>query len=467
VRRRALGIALAGVVVVDGACRLGAFACGDDVDCADGGESGVCEPEGACSFPDGDCPSGRRYGERSPKGLAGECVETVDTTESSGNTLAATGPDPSTSSTDAEASATATTSDEGDDATAETSAACPSGWWDCEWQRRIALDLPATAMETFDDVPVLVLLGTPRIDPNDAAADGADLRFVTDDGMRVPHEIERWAAQGTSVVWISVPTLGPGDGPRLWMYYGNAAADDDQDPHAVWSSEHVGVWHMQPGFADATANGHDGVPTGAVADAEGHLAGSKEFFAVEDRIDVRATESLDDAFLAGATISAWVRPDTWGGTDRGRIADKTAGSAGGFMFYVSGDAGGEIRFRQGYVGGQVIWRGEGGMVTLDGWAHVAATFAASVDERPRLFVDGVEQEVVLSGDAAMGDPVSDVGQDVVIGNSDVPNRWFDGRIDELRIERTVRSPAWIELQVRSTTDTLVAYSAPEALEDVP
>ena len=59
---------------------------------------------------------------------------------------------------------------------------------------------------------------------------------------------------------------------------------------------------------------------------------------------------------------------------------------------------------------------------------------------------------------------SDVDNIMVIGNSDVPDRWFNGRIDELRVERTVRSPEWIELQHRSMTDTLVGYSAPEQLE---
>lgn len=442
---------------------MGAFTCEDDADCAGGGAEGMCEAEGACSFVDEACPSGRRYGDRSPGDLAGECVDPPGTTGSSGDTLDDAGPGPSTFTTDPDP----TTSTDDDGATMDTGTTCAPGWWDCAWRYRIALDLPATAEETFTDTPVLVLLGEPRIDPADVAPGGADLRFVTDEGARVPHEIERWDAGGASVVWISVPTLGTGDGPRLWMYYGNPTATDDQDPPAVWSSEHVGVWHLQPGFVDSTANAVDGVPTGGVVDTEGHLGGAKEFFAVDDRIDVPANEHVDDASLEGVTISAWARPDTWGGTGRGRIADKTSGDSGGWMFYVSGDAGGESRFRQGYAGGQVIWRCPGDTVELDAWAYIVVTFTATTDERPRMFVDGVEQEVLLEGAGIMGEPVSDVGYDVVIGNSDVPNRWFDGRLDEIRIERTVRSPEWIELQYRSMTDTLVAFSAPEQLEDAP
>ena len=38
---------------------------------------GTCEPNGFCSFPDTDCPSGSRYGEHAGAGLANTCVEPV------------------------------------------------------------------------------------------------------------------------------------------------------------------------------------------------------------------------------------------------------------------------------------------------------------------------------------------------------------------------------------------------------
>src|SRR6188508_3121019 len=63
------------------ACGLGgAFACEDDAQCDDGGQLGVCQAGGACSFPDGTCPSGQRYGEHVGGGIAGECVPQGDDT---------------------------------------------------------------------------------------------------------------------------------------------------------------------------------------------------------------------------------------------------------------------------------------------------------------------------------------------------------------------------------------------------
>jgi hypothetical protein len=448
------------IAVVAG-CRAGAFACEEDDDCANGGAAGICEPVGACSFVDDECPFGRRYGDRSPGDLAGECVDPEGTTGTGATSLPDTSGELDPTSGDPSSATSADTFP-----SEESGTACPNDWWDCAWSRRVALDLPATATATFTDVPVLVALGTPRIDPHDVASGGKDLRFVTADGTRVPHEIERWDADGTSIVWIAVPTLGPGDGPRLWLYYGNSTASGDQDPGDVWSPEHAAVWHLKPGAIDSSGFGHDGVVSETVDEVEGHLAGAKEFFVLADRIDVPATDVLDDACFGGATISAWVRPDTFGGSSRGRIADKTANMPGGWMFYVSSEGGGEVRFRQGWEGGQVIWRTDGDVVVLDTWYHVAVTFDALDVVPPRLFVDGVEQPVALASDPPTGAALSDVGNDVVIGNSDVPDRWFDGHIDELRIETTIRDPAWIELQYRSMTDALVVYSAPERLEDL-
>lgn len=51
------------------------YTCATDNQCVSKGVSGVCEPTHACSFPDGSCTSGRRYGSLGPTPLAGNCVD--------------------------------------------------------------------------------------------------------------------------------------------------------------------------------------------------------------------------------------------------------------------------------------------------------------------------------------------------------------------------------------------------------
>jgi hypothetical protein len=64
---------LAFVALAFVACGEALFPCSVDGDCQDGGQGGMCQPEGVCSFPDDDCPSGQRFGAHAGA-LAGECV---------------------------------------------------------------------------------------------------------------------------------------------------------------------------------------------------------------------------------------------------------------------------------------------------------------------------------------------------------------------------------------------------------
>jgi hypothetical protein len=91
-RGRILGAIAAGVVglLVPG-CGVGAFTCHSDAQCV-GREAGVCQPDGHCSFPADDCPSGQRYGEHSGPS-SGMCVtgEGGDTQDTGGGSTFGSG----------------------------------------------------------------------------------------------------------------------------------------------------------------------------------------------------------------------------------------------------------------------------------------------------------------------------------------------------------------------------------------
>jgi hypothetical protein len=65
------------------ACKVQSiFTCIDDMGCQEHGEGGVCEPNSFCTFPDAECPTGKRWHDRAGD-LGGECFE-VDTGTGSG-----------------------------------------------------------------------------------------------------------------------------------------------------------------------------------------------------------------------------------------------------------------------------------------------------------------------------------------------------------------------------------------------
>ncbi len=77
-------IVLVGVGWAAGACGSSVFACSSDEQCQGGAPGGVCQPQGYCSFPDDICPSGHRFGDAAPEGVANVCVEPGDGATTSG-----------------------------------------------------------------------------------------------------------------------------------------------------------------------------------------------------------------------------------------------------------------------------------------------------------------------------------------------------------------------------------------------
>jgi hypothetical protein len=70
------GFVVVALALVAGACGMprSDFHCADSVECTLGATSGICQPNGYCSFPDPGCRSGQRYGEDGPDGVGGVCV---------------------------------------------------------------------------------------------------------------------------------------------------------------------------------------------------------------------------------------------------------------------------------------------------------------------------------------------------------------------------------------------------------
>lgn len=83
------GIALASIAL--GGCNLNPFVCADDTSCSQS-EEGRCEANGACSYPDSECDSGRRYSAYGPSD-SGICVPSEGPT-----TTTTGGDDPASSS---------------------------------------------------------------------------------------------------------------------------------------------------------------------------------------------------------------------------------------------------------------------------------------------------------------------------------------------------------------------------------
>jgi hypothetical protein len=129
-------------------CAIPAFACEEDAQCA-ATAGGRCEADARCSYPDGECPSGRRYGEYageqsnvcvdapSPTSSGADTAETLETSATTaGDSTTSTGSGESTTTTGA-----TTSSGGGESSTTGNIPLAPLGHWPLDDAGPVATDI--------------------------------------------------------------------------------------------------------------------------------------------------------------------------------------------------------------------------------------------------------------------------------------------------------------------------------------
>ncbi|MGB5725661.1 MAG: LamG-like jellyroll fold domain-containing protein [Thiogranum sp.] len=211
----------------------------------------------------------------------------------------------------------------------------------------------------------------------------------------------------------------------------------------------IAHWKLDDGTgltAIDSEGGHDGALANGPSWATGQDNGALDFDGTDDYVDLTSDAELDDLFVGGATVMAWIYPRSWGESVNGRILDKTSeisGDRDGWMIAVKGDTP-AIQFAQGFTGVRGFWRSQSGTVALNAWVHVAVVYDASSDANDaEIYLDGVKQsplvEITPSGTIR-----SDASISLRMGNwAQDTTRTFDGIIDDVRIYDRMLSAAEI------------------------
>ncbi|MGB7568537.1 MAG: DUF2341 domain-containing protein [Chitinivibrionales bacterium] len=297
------------------------------------------------------------------------------------------------------------------------------------------------------DFPVLVRLNSGNFNFKQARPNGEDMRFLKTDNSALAFEIEDWdSATATATIWVKCDTVYGNDDTRWFtMLWGNPSAKTASNSAAVFDTANgfQGVWHLgQSGpniQKDATLNHFDGTPTAMTgsSDVAAVIARGLDFDgssqcvtalnARNSRLDVQT-----DSFY---TVSTWVYART---LNNGLHVFLSKGSAQyGLM-----------------VNKQNYWEFYGG---LSGYGVDTTTTAPATANvwtlitgvrngmKQYLYVNGMAVDSTLSAEGANPN-ISSNFYDLVIGRqSDDQSEWFDGIVDEARVENNVRSPEWIRL----------------------
>lgn len=177
-------------------------------------------------------------------------------------------------------------------------AAEADGWYSADWSYRqeITIDHAQVAGGTLTDFPFLFSVTDADLEAVTAGGkvgqeDGGDILFTLGDGTtKLAHEMESYdGATGRVNAWVKVPAISDGADTKLYVYYGNALAADQQDKNHVWDGNYRMVQHLggapanaaAGGHLDSTANAMDGTPdrfsSPATTGAEGKIGGADLF----------------------------------------------------------------------------------------------------------------------------------------------------------------------------------------------
>jgi hypothetical protein len=296
----------------------------------------------------------------------------------------------------------------------------------------------ANISESLAGFPLLVRLDSTTLNFSEVLADGADLRFSTVSGVKLHYEIESWdISKKEAAVWVLVDTIKALDTTELIMYWGNAKAPNFSNGAAVFDTVHgfAGVWHMKIDgglVRDATAFANHGTPK--LFDGNESVAGciglalsadkSGNYVVVADKPELRLRSSL--------TISVWVH-----GSGYGKIINKTSSQYGvDYDFYFRGEMYPELVI--GVDSSKVFYTGGNTSPDAVAWNFLGVTYDGA---KFRFVTNSVANVPAMNWNG----PIVPTASPLSFFASPRGDEHLQLPLDEIRIERVVRSQAWLSL----------------------
>jgi len=358
------------------------------------------------------------------------------------------------------------------------------------WGKRLTFTLDKDQIDAaLSGFPVLVYLSAASgigdvdvscfFDELGSNANRKKVAFTSSDGTTELYaEIERFD-YASEKAWyhVKVPSVSATVDEIIYIYYDSDHADNtsyigdttDAVAHNTWDSNFKLVMHMAQdpngdvadAIKDSTSNANDGTPGGSMTTADfvdGKIGKGIEFDGVDDKTTVPASSELnpeegDFTVEVVCKISDVTQYRTLV-TNREDNADGE-----GFIFATT-VTDGQPYMRLEDHGGTTFYAIAGVDISDGIYRHLAAVRDVG-EGKVSLFINGA-----VSGTPAEDTTTQTVNSadDLVIGQN-VPSAasayvWPDV-IDEIRISKTVRAPAWIKATHHSLWDTLGTFGAEE------
>ena len=302
--------------------------------------------------------------------------------------------------------------------------------------------------------------------------DGTDMLFTSSNGTtKLSHEIEKYvSATGETVAWVKIPTLSASADTVIYIYFGNAAAADQQDKTNVWDSNYKGVWHLKEDpsitcsgtkeYCDSTSNGNNGDAINMEAGDQitGQIGGSINIDGVNEYVNINNT--VGNWGTGDFTVSVWFRTSVT--SQQHNLVGKRDTCNNSFSFWNMGT----VQSPPTDTGAGIMEMGAGGDVNynnvqgtknlINNTFHYIVTLRTGTTAK--VYVDGIGE----GSETGYGQNISN-SANLQIGNNTCGTA--AGIIDEVRVSNSVRTAGWIgtEYNNQSSPSGFYAYGTEESI----
>ena len=307
---------------------------------------------------------------------------------------------------------------------------------------------------TLTDFPVLIRLSAELNGFKYAkCADGANLRFADSDGNLIPHEIDTWDANGTSLVWVKVPSLTKDTVIKVYYGYKGSGTPPAVTASDVWSNGYVGVWHLNESAlpmkesSGVSTDFSSAAGTGAVYASAGAIGGAVDFSGGDAHASLLADDDDDLDGFTDCTFEVWTKQDAEPSRLSG-IFEKRKSSSADFSYFIYNNYSASepnkqgrnifIMTTNGSTAAYPVGSGHDMAPVWGEWCHQAFVRDVSGTGKGYGYVNGAKK----TGSSTSG-AIHASAEPLRLGNhhGGAP---FDGKIDEVRISNVARSDDWLQ-----------------------
>lgn len=325
-----------------------------------------------------------------------------------------------------------------------------AGWYNTDWSYRKEIIIDYNKVPNTDQSYFPVLVNRTDADWKDTAhsghvgqADGGDFVFTSSGGtVKLDHEIEKYdPVTGELVAWIEVPSVSHTANTELYLYYGNAAATNQQNATNVWSNGYLGVWHMHNASNPATDSLgiNNGAQSGGVTfGATGKVGKATSYDGVDDAITLAGP-----VLTTSATIEGWFFWDTSDADVASLFRDNT-GTGGWLLGYKNGA---KFTYRLGNTSFDTTVNPT---PYLDKWTHFVMTKSGG---DVNFALDG---QILHTGSGAAN--TASIMPWHIMQNGSLVTTCVKGLADEIRISSVARAADWIITEYNNQSSPSTFYS---------